>query len=142
MKEKSETFNRFHNIFLKIQNEKDTTITHIRSDRGGEFKDTGVVEFYARNGISHEFSAPKTPQQNGIVERKNRTIQNMARVMLHAKNLPKSFWAEAVKAACHIINRVYLRPNTDKTAYELWFGKKPNLKYFRVYIWEFMLCVP
>ncbi|KAM7466661.1 hypothetical protein LguiB_014223 [Lonicera macranthoides] len=82
LKEKSETFSHFHNIFQRIQNEKDSTITNIRSDRGGEFIDTGVVEYCAGNGIAHEFSAPKTPQQNGVFERKNRTIQNMARVLL------------------------------------------------------------
>ncbi|KAM7466521.1 hypothetical protein LguiB_014083 [Lonicera macranthoides] len=133
LKEKSETFLNFHKIALKLQNEKDTAITKIRSDRGGEFKDTGIIEFCAGNGISHEFSAPKTPQQNGVVERKNRTIQNMARVMLHSKHLSKQFWVEAVRTACHVINRVYVRPKTETTAYEIWFGKRPNLKYLRVF---------
>lgn len=64
-------------------------------------------------GIAHEFSAPKTPQQNGVVERKNRTLQAMARVMLHAKDVPQSFWAEAVNTACYISNRIHLRTGTS-----------------------------
>ncbi|XP_012850949.1 PREDICTED: uncharacterized protein LOC105970659 [Erythranthe guttata] len=83
--------------------------------------------------ISHEFSAPKTPQQNGVVERKNRTLQEMARVMMNAKEIAPRFWAEAVNTACHIINRVYLRPGTTKTPYEIWKGKKPQLNYLRTF---------
>ena len=74
----------------------------------------------------------KTPQQNGIVERKNRTIQEMARSMLLGHNVSRRFWTEAVSIACHTANRVYLRPHTLKTPYELWTGKKPSLAYFHV----------
>ena len=57
----------------------------------------------------------------------------MARVMLHKKRLPKSFWGEAVNTACHTLNRVYFRPDSKKTPYELWKGKKPIVKYFRIF---------
>jgi predicted nucleotidyltransferase len=57
----------------------------------------------------------------------------MARVMIHAKNMAQHFWGEAVHTACHIINLVFLRPGTTKTPYELWRGKKPTVKYFRVF---------
>ncbi|XP_073290496.1 uncharacterized protein [Primulina huaijiensis] len=77
--------------------------------------------------------APKTPQQNGIGERKNRTLQEMARVMLASKNISKRFWAEALNTACHISNRVYLRSGSTMTSYEIMMGKKPNLKYFHVF---------
>jgi hypothetical protein len=60
-------------------------------------------------------------------------IQEMARVMLHAKQLAQHFWGEAVHTACHIINRVFLRPTTNKTPYEIWRGKKPTVKYFKVF---------
>jgi hypothetical protein len=80
-----------------------------------------------------EFSSPITPQQNGVVERKNRVIQEMAHVMIHSKNLTQHFWGEAVNTACHIIDRVYLRPETNKTPYEIWRGKKPTVKYFRTF---------
>ncbi|XP_073282378.1 uncharacterized protein [Primulina huaijiensis] len=86
-----------------------------------------------RKGISYEFSAPKTPQQNGIAERKNRTLQETARAMLASKNISKRFWAEALNTACHISNRVYLRSGSTMTSYEIIMGKKPNLKYFHVF---------
>ena len=86
-----------------------------------------------RLGISQEFSAPITPQQNGVVERKNRVIQEMARAMLHSKNVARNLWGEAVNTGCHTINRVYFRLGTKKTPYELWKGRKPNVKYFRIF---------
>ena len=67
------------------------------------------------------------------MEGKNRVIQEMARVMLNNKSMPKSFWREAVNTACYTLNRVYFRPNTKKTPYELWRGKKPVVKYFKVF---------
>jgi hypothetical protein len=72
-------------------------------------------------------------KQNGVVERKNGVIQEMARVMIHSKNLAQHFWGEAVNIAWHIINRVYLRLETNKTPYEIWWGKKPTVKYFRTF---------
>jgi hypothetical protein len=105
----------------------------IHSDHGREFKNSKFEEFSLSYGIKQEFSSPITPQQNGIVERKNRVIQEMARVMIHSKNLTQHFWGEAVNTACHIINKVYLRPETNKTPYEIWRGKKPTVKYFRTF---------
>ncbi|MGV7927279.1 hypothetical protein PJO48_29970, partial [Mycobacterium kansasii] len=72
-------------------------------------------------------------QQNGIVERKNRVLQDMANVMLNSMKLSRNLWAEAVNTACYIINRVYTSKSDYKTAYELWFEKKPTVKYFRVF---------
>jgi hypothetical protein len=105
----------------------------IRSDHGREFENSKFEGFCLSYGIKQEFSSPITPQQNGVVERKNRVIQEMARVMLHSKNLAQHFWGEAVNIACHIINKVYLRPETNKTPYEIWRGKKPIVKYFRTF---------
>ena len=68
-----------------------------------------------------------------MVERKNCVVQEMARVMLHSKNIPQRFWAEAVNTAVYVINRVYLRPGTKTTPYEIWTGVKPNIKYFRTF---------
>jgi len=105
----------------------------IRSDHGREFKNSKFEEISLLYGIKQEFSSPITPQQNGVRERKNMVIQEMARVMIHSKNLAQHFWGEAVKTACHIINIVYLRPETNKTPYEIWRGKKPTVKYFRIF---------
>ena len=92
-----------------------------------------MESFCTRLGISQEFSAPITPQQNGVVERKNRVIQEMARAMLHNKDVTRNLWGKAVNTDCHTVNRVYFRPSTKKTPYELWNGRKPNVKYFRIF---------
>ena len=70
---------------------------------------------------------------NGVVERKNRTLQEMARVMLNSKKLSTRLWVEAVSTSCYTINRVFLRQGTNKTSYEIWKGKKPNLSHFHVF---------
>ena len=67
------------------------------------------------------------------MERKNRVVQEMARVLLHNKKVLKSFWGEVVNIACHTLNRVYFSPDSKKTPYELWRGKKPVVKYFRIF---------
>nr|AAP12977.1 putative copia-type pol polyprotein [Oryza sativa Japonica Group] len=105
----------------------------VRSDNGGEFKNTQVEEFLDEEGIKHEFSAPYDPPQNGIVERKNRTLIEAARAMLDEYKTSDIFWAEAVSTACHAINRLYLHKILKKTSYELLSGKKPNVSYFRVF---------
>ena len=92
-----------------------------------------MESFCTRSGISQEFFAPITPLQNGVVERKNRIIQEMARAMLHNKEVARNLWVETVNTACHMINKVYFRPSTKKTPYELWKGRKPNVKYFRIF---------
>ncbi|XP_019185052.1 PREDICTED: uncharacterized protein LOC109180022 [Ipomoea nil] len=119
-KDKSETLEAFKTLALKLQKERNEPIIRIRSDHGREFDNNLFDTFCNQTGITHEYSAPKTPQQNGVVEQKNRTIQEMGRVLLNAKGLPQKFWAEAVNTACHIINRVYLRPGTNQTPYTLW----------------------
>ena len=86
-----------------------------------------MESFCTRSGISQEFSAPITPQQNSVVEKKNRAIQEIARAMLHNKDVVRNLWGEAVNTACHTINMVYFRPGTKKTSYELWKGRKPNV---------------
>ena len=77
-------------------------ISSIRSDHGGEFQNHDFQEFCELNGYNHNFSTPRNPQQNGVVERKNRNLQEMARTMLNEHGLPKYFWAEVVNTACYI----------------------------------------
>ena len=118
--------------FCKIvQNEKKGySISSIRSDHGREFENLGFNAFCGENGISHNFFAPRTPQQNGIVERRNRTLEEMARTMLCESNLPKYFWAEAINTSCYIINKAMIRPILKKTPYELFRERKLNISYF------------
>jgi hypothetical protein len=92
-----------------------------------------VEEYLEEEGVKHEFSAPYTPQQNGVVARKNKTLIDMARMMLGEFKTPERFWSEAVNTACHAINRLYLHRLLKKTSYELLTGNKPNVSYFRVF---------
>ena len=91
LKDKVEALKKMIHLCKKLQVEKDTVIAKIRSDNGREFENTKLVTFCNDQGTHQEFSSLKTPQQNGIVKRKNRVVQEMARVMLHNKKLPKSF---------------------------------------------------
>ena len=85
----------------KLQVEKGTVIARIKSDHGREFENTKLATFYNDQGTHQEFLSPKTPQQNGIVERKNKVVQEMARVMLQNKKMPRSYWGEEVNTTCH-----------------------------------------
>jgi transposase InsO family protein len=89
-----------------------------------------MKDFIENEGIKHQFSAPYTPLQNGVVERKNRTLIEMARTMLNEFKSPHNFWAEAVTTACHASNRIFLHKIYNKTPYELLTGNKPNISYF------------
>jgi hypothetical protein len=108
-------------------------IKKIRSDNGTEFKNSQIERFLEEEGIKHKFSSPCTPQQNGVVERKNRTLLDMARTMLDEYKTPDRFWAEAINTACYSINRLYLHRILKKTSYELLTSKNPNVSYFRVF---------
>lgn len=84
-----------------------------------------------KNGTSPNFSALRTPQNNGEVERKNRTLENIARTMIIESNLPQCFWAEAINTTCHVTNRCLIRSSLNKTPYELLNNRKPMLSYLR-----------
>ena len=113
------TFRLFQKIVKKISVEKNTTILSIRSDHGLEFENSQFEKFYSEHGIIHNFSAPRTPQQNGAVEKKHRTLEEMACTMLCESNLPKYFWTEAINIACYILNKALIGPIRKKTPYEL-----------------------
>jgi transposase InsO family protein len=108
-------------------------IKKIRSDNGTEFKNSQIEGFLEEEGIKHEFSSPYTPQQNSVVERKNRNLLDMVRTMLDEYKTPDQFWVEAINTACYSINRLYLHRILKKTSYELLTSKKPNVSYFRVF---------
>ena len=83
-------------------------ISSITSDHETEFENVKFKSFYENNGIFHNLSSPRTPQQNGVVERKNRTIQEMARTMLYEDSLLKHLWAEVVNTTCYVQNRILI----------------------------------
>src|SRR5579859_2165350 len=133
LSDKSQVQEKVKAFIRRAQNEFEVKIKKVRSDNESEFKNTGVEEYLDEEGIKHEFSVPYTPQQNGVVERKNRTLIEMARTMLDEYKTPDNFWAEAVNTACHAINRLYLHKIYNKTSYELLTGNKPKVNYFRVF---------
>ena len=96
LKSKDQAFTAFSDLLLMLENRYQTRVRSLRSDNGLEFVNSQFIEFCCERGISHEFSSPHTPQQNGVVERKNRTLEDMARTMLIASKLPQRFWAQAV----------------------------------------------
>ena len=87
----------------------------MRSDRGGEFTSNEFKEFCETNGIRRPLTVPRSPQQNSVAERKNRSILNMARNMLKSKKMPKELWAEAVDYAVYLSNRCPTRSVQGKT---------------------------
>jgi transposase InsO family protein len=133
LQDKSETQGTLKRFLRRAQNEFELKVKKIRSDNGAVLKNLQVEEYLEEEGIKHEFSAPYTPQQNGVVERKNRTLIDVARTMLGEFKTPERFWSEAVNTACHAINWLYLHRLLKKTSYELLTGNKPNVSYFRVF---------
>ncbi|GJS29278.1 retrovirus-related pol polyprotein from transposon TNT 1-94 [Tanacetum coccineum] len=95
------------------------------------FKNKDVIEFCGSKGIKREYSNARTPQQNGVAERKNRTLIEAAKIMLADSFLPNTFWAQAVSTACYVLNRVLLTQPHNKTPYELITGKIPIISYIR-----------
>jgi hypothetical protein len=133
LQDKSQTQETLKGFLRWAQNEFGLRIKKIRSDNGLEYNNSQIEGFLEEEGIKHEFSSPYTPQQNGVVERKNRTILDMARTMLDEYKTPDRFCMEAINTACYSINRLYLHRILKKTSYELLTGKKPNVSYFRVF---------
>ncbi|GJS88135.1 retrovirus-related pol polyprotein from transposon TNT 1-94 [Tanacetum coccineum] len=133
LKDKTEAFDQFKIFSKKIQNQLGCTIVSIRTDHGREFDEVQFGEFCNANGITHNFSAPHTPQSNGVVKRKNRTLQEMSRTMSNEQSLPQKFWCNAVDTSTYILNRILIRAILGKTPYEILRGRKHTLDYFRVF---------
>ncbi|GJW06588.1 putative ribonuclease H-like domain-containing protein [Tanacetum coccineum] len=114
-----------------LENQLNHKVKIIRCDHGTEFKNYPVNEFCAKKGIKREFSMARTPQQNDVTERKNRTLIEAARTMLADSLLPIPFWAEAVNTACYVLNRVLVTKPQNKTPYELLLGKPPSISFMR-----------
>nr|GEY85928.1 hypothetical protein [Tanacetum cinerariifolium] len=108
-------------------------VQRVRTDNGTEFKNKSLAKFFNEVGITQQFFAARTPRQNGVVERRNRTLVEAARTMLAFANLPSFLWAEAIATACFTQNRLIIPKHFDKTPYELINKRKPNIKFFRVF---------
>ncbi|KAK1406103.1 hypothetical protein QVD17_41389 [Tagetes erecta] len=141
IKEKTESLETFKAYKAEVENQLNCKIKVVKSDRGGEYygrhTDIGQVpgpfyQFCKEHGIINQYTMPGTPQQNGVAEKRNRTLMDMVRSMLANSGLPQFLWTEALKTAIHILNRVPSK-SIPKTPFELWTGRKPSLKYMKVW---------
>ncbi|GJV02523.1 putative ribonuclease H-like domain-containing protein [Tanacetum coccineum] len=128
---KDETFYVLKEFIALIENQLNKKVKGIRCDNGTEFKNAKLIELCGEKGIKRDYSNPRTPQQNGVAERKNRTLIEAARTMLADSKLPTMFWTEAVSMACYVLNRVSITNPHNKTPYELISGKVPQIGHLK-----------
>nr|GEY38089.1 putative ribonuclease H-like domain-containing protein [Tanacetum cinerariifolium] len=131
LKTKDETSGILRNFITEIENMKGLKVKIIRCDNRGEFRNKEMNDFCSRKGIKREFSNARTPQQNGVAKRRNRTLIEAAKTMLADAKLPVTFWAEAVNTACYVQNRVLVNKSQNKTPYELFNGRTPAIGFLK-----------
>ncbi|GKA99259.1 putative ribonuclease H-like domain-containing protein, partial [Tanacetum coccineum] len=130
---KDETSDILKSFITRVENLIDQKVKVIRCDNGTEFKNKEMNQFCERKGIKREFSVARTPQQNRVAERKNRTLIEAVGKMLADSKLPTTFWAEAVNTACYVQNRVLVTKPHNKTPYELFLGRKSTLSFMKLF---------
>ncbi|KAC9449885.1 hypothetical protein E3N88_45811 [Mikania micrantha] len=133
LSQKSEAFDKFKVFKARVEMESGKKIVNLRTDRGGEFCSKDFTKFCNECGVQRSLTAPYTPEQNGVAERKNRTVKEMMRSMIHAKGLSEMFWGEAVATAVYILNRSPTKAVEGKTPYEVWTGRKPSVRHFKIF---------
>jgi transposase InsO family protein len=131
--EKYDAFEKFKMFKALTDNQTGIKLKAIHSDRGGEFMSRDFKEFCDRHGIKREYTIPSTPKQNGVIERKNISVQQMAMDMMNERDISQTFWVEAIHTSFNILNKAHLRPNIDKTRHEFWFGQPTSIKHFKVF---------
>nr|GFA41741.1 putative ribonuclease H-like domain-containing protein [Tanacetum cinerariifolium] len=128
---KNETFRILEEFITLVENQFNHRVKCIRCDNGTEFKNANLIALCATKGIKRDYSNARTPQQNGVSERKNKTLIEAARTMLADSLLPTIFWTEVVATACYVLNRVLVVKPYNKTPYELLTGDKPDIGYLK-----------
>jgi hypothetical protein len=132
MKHKSKTFEKFKEFQNKVENHRNRKIKFLRSDRGGEYLSYYFLTHLKASGILSQLTPPRTPQRNGVSERRNRTLLDMVRSMMSLIDLPLSFWGYALETTAFTLNRAPSK-SIETTLYELWFGAKPKLSFLKVW---------
>lgn len=120
-------------VLIKVENGQNKRIGTFRTDRRGEFMSNEFISYCEEFGINRHFTAPYTPQQNGVVERRNRTVVEMARSYLKQMEMPSEMWGEAIIHSVYVLNRLPTRALSGKTPYEAWMGNKPDIGHIRVF---------
>ncbi|GKC49589.1 retrovirus-related pol polyprotein from transposon TNT 1-94 [Tanacetum coccineum] len=133
LKKKSDAADCIISFIRKIENLNEVKVKELRSDNGTEFKNYKFEEICDKKGISQNFSSPCTSEQNGVAERRNRTLIEVVRTVLNSANLPKQFWGEAVNTACYTQNRSIIVKRHRKTAYDVFRERSLDISYFHVF---------
>ncbi|CAK9820237.1 Retrovirus-related Pol polyprotein from transposon TNT 1-94 [Anthophora quadrimaculata] len=133
MRHKSEVFSKFKEFEAFVSTQTGRKIKVLRSDNGTEYTCSQLQAFLKEKGIIHQCSSPYIHEQNGHAEREIRTLVESARSMIHAKDVDKKLWTEAVNTACYILNRTILKPGETITPFEKWFKRKPAIKHLKVF---------
>ncbi|GJU39489.1 putative ribonuclease H-like domain-containing protein [Tanacetum coccineum] len=128
---KDETYGTLKDFLTFIKNQLTNKVKAIRCDNGTEFKNYKLIELCGSKGIRRDYSNARTPQQNRVAERKNRTLIEAARAMLADSKLPTMFWTKVVSTDCYVLNRVLVTKPLNKTPYELVSGKVPNISHLK-----------
>ncbi|GJU54351.1 putative ribonuclease H-like domain-containing protein [Tanacetum coccineum] len=131
LEHKDETYPILKDFINLVENQLNKKVKAIRCDNGTEFKNAHIIELCGSKGIKRDYSNARTPQQNGVAERKNRTLIEAARTMLADSKLPTMFWTEAVRTACYVLNRVLVTSPHNKTPYALLTGNIPSVSHFK-----------
>ena len=131
--DRSEVFKIFQKFKNYVEKQSGHYIKVLRSDRGKEYTSNKFNKFCEDEGVERQLTVGYAPEQNGVSERKNRTVMEMARSMLFEKRLPKTFWAEAVYTAVYLLNRCPTKALQDKTPIEAWSNRKPSAKHLKVF---------
>ena len=129
LKQKSEVFSKFVEWKTMIEKATGKQVKTLRSDNGGEYVAKDFEHYLKSNGIGHQLTVRKTPEQNGVAERFNRTLVEMVRAILSDSGLSKKFWAEAVSTACYLRNRSSTTAVRGMTPHEALYGEKPNVQH-------------
>ncbi|GJV26126.1 putative ribonuclease H-like domain-containing protein [Tanacetum coccineum] len=133
LRSKDETPGVLIDFLTLVQRGLHAQVTTVRTDKGTEFLNKTLHAYFAKEGIRHETSTARTPKQNGVVERQNRTLVEAARTMLSAAKVPLFFWAEAIATACFTQNRSLVIPRHEKTPYHIINARKPSVKFFHIF---------
>ncbi|GKB48852.1 retrovirus-related pol polyprotein from transposon TNT 1-94, partial [Tanacetum coccineum] len=131
MKNKSDTLAKFKEFKKSAEAEIGKDVRCLRTDNGGEYTSDEFSNYLQETKVRHQFTCANTPQQNGVSERKNRHLAEICRSMLHAKNVPGQFWAEAMKTAAYVINRLPQQRLIFLSPFEKLWNIKPSVGYFR-----------
>ncbi|GJX60094.1 retrovirus-related pol polyprotein from transposon TNT 1-94 [Tanacetum coccineum] len=133
LRSKDETPGVLIDFLTLVQRGLHAQVTTVRTDKGTEFLNKTLHAYFAKEGIRHETSTARTPEQNGIVKRRNRTLVEAARTMLSVAKVPLFFWAEAIATACFTQNRSLVIPRHEKTPYHIINARKPSVKFFHIF---------